>query len=311
LIFITGDVHNYLGPDLDRVHDCINEAAAALRYARLAADCGLKVTLFVTGLALREQPDKYKTMASLGNVELGGHGWDSLKNYTARTVLWALFGSRYGPKAYQRHEIGKTLAAFMACLGQSPRSWRGHAYYADEHTYELLRTAGIRVVSDEVVCFDRPQAKIEELLPGLWSVPINTMPDHDTVPHAKVSQAEIDAGALAGRAMRDLQLSVGLSAKQRLAIRARRALRHALNIRVMPYSAELLYVTDRVRMLPAPEWERRLENQIGEQIEKTGFATLLLHPVCMTALDDMAALRRIFGFCRSFPTRFMSEAVPH
>ena len=27
--------------------------------------------------------------------------------------------------------------------------------------------------------------------------------------------------------------------------------------------------------------------------------------------NDMAALRRVFGFCRSFPTRFMSEAVPH
>jgi hypothetical protein len=311
LIFITGDVHNYLGPDLDRVHDCINEAAAALRYAKLASDCGLKVTLFVTGLGLREQPDTYKAIAALGNVELGGHGWDSLKNYTARTILWALFGSRYGPKAYQRYEIRKTLTAFTACLGQSPRSWRGHAYYADEHTYELLRAAGIRVVSDEVVCFDRPQAKIEELLAGLWSVPINTMPDHDTVAHAKMSQADIDAGALAGRAMRDLQLPAGLSAKQRLAIRTRRALRHAFNIRVLPYSAEFLYVTDCVRMLPAPEWERRLENQIGEQVEKTGFATLLLHPVCMTALDEMAALRRVFAFCRSFRTRFMSEAVPH
>jgi hypothetical protein len=139
----------------------------------------------------------------------------------------------------------------------------------------------------------------------------NTMPDHDTVAHAKMSQIDIDAGALAGRAMRDLRLPAGLSARQRLMIRMRRVMRYAFDIRVMPYSAELLYVTNRVRMLSAPEWEERLVDQISQRVESTGFATLLLHPVCMTALDDMAALRRVFGFCRSFPTRFMSEAVPH
>lgn len=162
MIFVTGDVRNYLGPDFDKVHNCINEADAAHRYARLAADYGLKVTLFVTGLALREQPDKYKAISSLGNVELGGHGWDSLMNHTLRTALWAIFGSRYGPKAYQRHEIGKTIAAFKSCVGYSPQAWRGHAYYVDENTYELLRRAGIRVVSDEVVCFDRPHAGIQQ-----------------------------------------------------------------------------------------------------------------------------------------------------
>jgi hypothetical protein len=88
-------------------------------------------------------------------------------------------------------------------------------------------------------------------------------------------------------------------------------MRHAFDIRVMPYSAEFLYVNNRVRMFPAAEWETRLREQISRQLEKTGFATLLLHPVCMTALDDMASLQRIFAFCRSFPSRFMSEAVPH
>jgi hypothetical protein len=265
----------------------------------------------VTGLALREQPDKYKAISSLDNVELGGHDWDSLKNHTLRTALWAVFGSRYGPKAYQRHEIGKTIAAFKSCVGCSPQTWRGHSYCVDENTYELLRRAGIRVVSDEVVCFDRPDAGIQQLFPGLWSVPINTMPDHDTVMHAKMSQADIDAGAVAARSMRDLQLPAGLATKQRLAIAARRAMRHAFDIRVMPYSAEFLYVNNRIRMLPASEWEGRLREQISRQLEKTGFATLLLHPVCMTALDDMASPQRIFAFCRSFPSRFMSEAVPH
>src|SRR5262249_34873741 len=121
LIYITGDVHNYLGPDLDKVHNCIDEPAAALRYARLAADFGLKVTFFVTGLAIREQAERFRTILSLGNVEMGGHGWDSLKNHRARTALWSIFGSRYGPKAYQRYEIRKTLDAFKQYLGYSPQ----------------------------------------------------------------------------------------------------------------------------------------------------------------------------------------------
>jgi hypothetical protein len=60
LIFLTGDVHNDLGPNLGKVHNCINEITASLQYARLAADCGIKATLFVTGLAIREQPEKSK-----------------------------------------------------------------------------------------------------------------------------------------------------------------------------------------------------------------------------------------------------------
>ncbi len=311
MIFITGDVHNYLGPDLGAVHNCINEPAAALRYARLAADFGLKVTLFVTGLALREKPEQFRTILSLGNVEMGGHGWDSLKNHKARTALWSIFGSRYGPKAYQRYEIRKTLDAFKQELGYSPQVWRGHAYYTDEHTYALLRSVGIHAVSDEVVCFHQPESNIRELLPGLWSVPINTMPDHDTVVHAKMSQADIDSGEDLGRALRDLRLRGGLTRKQRLAIVARRLMRHGFDIRVMPYSAEFLYINNRVRMLHPSEWEARLLQQVREQVETTGFATLLLHPVCMTALDDMAALGRIFRYCCSFPSRFMSEAIPH
>jgi peptidoglycan/xylan/chitin deacetylase (PgdA/CDA1 family) len=311
LIYITGDVHNYLGPDLDKVHNCINEPAAALRYARLAADFGLKVTLFVTGLAIREQPERFRTILSLGNVEIGGHGWDSLKNHRTRIALWSMFGSRYGPEAYQRYEIRKTLDAFKQYLEYSPHAWRGHAFYTDEHTYALLRSAGIHVVSDEVVCFDQPESKIQELLPGLWSVPINTMPDHDTVVHAKMSQADIDCGALVGRAMQDLHASPALGAKLRMAIVARRLMRYAFDVREMPYSAEYLYAHNRVRMLSPSEWESRLLQQIKQQVEQVGFAVLLLHPVCMTALDDMATLGRIFRYCRSFPSRFMSEAVAH
>jgi peptidoglycan/xylan/chitin deacetylase (PgdA/CDA1 family) len=309
LIFLTGDVHNDLGPKLGKVHNCINEITAALQYARLAADCGMKATLFVTGLGIREQPEKIKSILSLGNVEFGGHGWDSLKNHTVRTALWSICGSRYGPKAYQRYEIQKTVNAFKTYLGRPPLVWRGHAYYADQYTYELLCAAGVRVVSDEVVCFGRREASIEHLSSGLWSVPINTMPDHDTVMHGSMSQADVDAGRRLGCAMRDLQPIPGLNRKQRLAILIRQAAKHAFNIREMPYSAEYLYINNDVRVFSASEWESRLFGQIEAQLEKSGFATLLLHPICMAALDEMQTLRRILAFCRRFPTGFVGGAA--
>jgi hypothetical protein len=70
-----------------------------------------------------------------------------------------------------------------------------------------------------------------------------------------------------------------------------------------------LYINNDVRVFSASEWERRLFGQIEAQIEKSGFATLLLHPICMAALDEMQTLRRILAFCRRFPTRFVGEAA--
>jgi hypothetical protein len=81
--------------------------------------------------------------------------------------------------------------------------------------------------------------------------------------------------------MRDLQPPAGLATKQRLAIAARRAMRHAVDIRVMPYSAEFLYVNNRIRMLPASEWEGRLREQISGQLEKKPALRLCCSILCV------------------------------
>jgi len=309
LIFLTGDVHNFLGWRLDQAHGRVDEPAAATEVARLAADAGLKLTYFATGRAIIEEPAKYRAIAALGNVELGGHGWDSFKNRNMRTALWCLFGSRYGPRPYQKHELDKTVRAFRRHLGFVPKVWRGHAFYADENTYPLLSAAGVRVVSDHVITDREARASIGEIMPGLASVPINILPDHDSVVHGSITESSFHEGMPYFQAIRDLCDHPSLSRNQRLAISTRRAFRHLFDVRVMAHSGELLYASARIEVLPPREWEMRLLAQIEERVATDGFATLLLHPLCMSALDGLAALRRILAFCRRFETRFVSEAA--
>ena len=40
-----------------------------------------------------------------------------------------------------------------------------------------------------------------------------------------------------------------------------------------------------------------------------GFATVLLHPVCMMTLDGLATFRRLVAACREYSTGFVGETV--
>lgn len=305
MIFLSGDVHNWLSSKTPSAHGGTSEPSIAVSYARLAADAEVKITLFITGRALAQQAGEIQTLASFGNVELGAHGWDSFRNHRLRTGLWCLFGSRYGPRLYQKIEIKKTLRTFETLLGRIPTVWRGHAYYADRNTYPLLKTFGIRVVSDRI-----GDHSISEELPGLWSVPINTPPDHDSLVHGQIAAPAIDSTCASLRAQLALRTHPSMSMKLRSAIHVRRVLRRLVDIQVMN-SGEMWYASqDRMELLEPRQWERRLYQQLEERLATSGFATLLLHPVCMNALDGLATFQRIIDFCRRFRSAFISEAVP-
>ncbi|WP_271967813.1 polysaccharide deacetylase family protein [Halorubrum ezzemoulense] len=153
------------------------EVEAAIEYAEIAAEYDVPVTLFVTGKAAEEEPERVKRLAAMENVEIGGH------NYWAFDTLvhkgWrGLTGSWNGPRPFQRWEIRKTIETF-AELGIEITSWRNHAYRHDKHTASLLSEAGIKHFSDVVA----PKGEVREE-DGLTVVPINTPPDHEHVYHA-------------------------------------------------------------------------------------------------------------------------------
>lgn len=288
-----------------------DEPAAALKYATLAAEEGVKTTLFATGKAVLESGRTFRQLAGMPNVELGGHGWDSFCKPKARTLLWSLTGSRHGPRWHQRLDVNRTASAFARVLGRRPVSWRQHAFYTDEHSYSLLQEVGVRVVSDRVVSMQFaacPWASqsIERLEGGLWSLPINTTPDHDSVEHAGMNQASMDVSIRSWREGRERRAG---SRGRLAATMVRGLLAKVQDIEVLPWSGEIMYAEKGMSFLPAAAWERSIMEQMESRLAQSGFATLLLHPVCMELLDGMAMLRRIMAHCRRLETAFVADVA--
>ncbi|WP_217471959.1 hypothetical protein [Haloterrigena gelatinilytica] len=167
------------------------ELEAAIEYAEIADEYDVPVTLFVTGKAAKEEPERLQTLAEMDDVEIGGH------NYWAfgtpfHKLFRGILGSWHGPRRFQAWEIEKTIKTF-ANLGVSVESWRDHAYRHDENTIELLSERGVTHFSDEV----RPDGGIRNE-DGLKAVPINTPPDHEHTYHAFRSPEFVENDAFEG-----------------------------------------------------------------------------------------------------------------
>jgi len=160
------------------------EVEAAIEYAEIAAEYDVPVTLFVTGKAAVEEPERVERLAAMGNVEIGGHnywafdtlihsGWRALEKVTGGKI-----GSWNGPHSFQRFEIRRTIESLSEC-GADVKSWRDHAYRHDKYTLELLVEAGIKHFSDTI----GPEESIRQEN-EMTVVPVNTPPDHEHVYHA-------------------------------------------------------------------------------------------------------------------------------
>jgi peptidoglycan/xylan/chitin deacetylase (PgdA/CDA1 family) len=160
------------------------EVEIAIKYAEIAEKYDVPVTLFVTGKAAIEEPDRVERLAAMDNVEIGGHnywafttpihqGWRVIEKMTGGRV-----GSWNGPRSFQQHEIHRTIQV-LNDRGADVTAWRDHAYRHDQYTAELLVDTGISHFSDAV----GPEERIRQDA-GLHVVPVNTPPDHEHVYHA-------------------------------------------------------------------------------------------------------------------------------
>ena len=160
------------------------EVEAAIEYAEIAASYDVPVTLFVTGRAAVEEPDRVEQLATMQNVEIGGHNYWAFDTpvHTAWRAIGKLtggqIGSWNGPRRFQRYEIGRTLTALTE-RGATVTAWRDHAYRHDRHTATLLADAGITHFSDSV----GPDERVRQE-DGVTVVPVNTPPDHEHIYHA-------------------------------------------------------------------------------------------------------------------------------
>lgn len=178
-IVLTGDVHQWID-SADRDYARETECALALDYARIAGSHGLKVTLFLTGLAIVEDPASVRALRAEENVEIGGHGWDSFRPRWRYNAYTRLFGSPHGVSAMQARMVRRTCATIEEATERGVLSWRNHAYQCDVHTPRVLADAGIRVWSDEV---SRKRPGPYPHTSSITILPINTTPDHEHLYH--------------------------------------------------------------------------------------------------------------------------------
>jgi hypothetical protein len=176
-VCITGDVHHMSLGTRDQEYLDVTEVEAAIEYAGIAAEYDVPVTLFVTGKAAVEEPDRVQRLAAMDTVEIGGHNYWAFGT-PLHKAFKGLLGTWNGPRVFQSWEIGKTVDAFSE-LGVAITSWRDHAYRHDSNTASLLAEHGLTHFSDAVGPDERVRRR-----DGVTVVPINTPPDHEHLYHA-------------------------------------------------------------------------------------------------------------------------------
>lgn len=181
-IILTGDVHHMSLNTGEQPYIDLTEAELALEAAKIALEYDLKITYFMTGKTVVEEPDLVRTITKMANIELGGHTYHAFKpRWLYNWIFNRLVGLSNGFKAYQDWEIKKTINVFARKLGIQIVSWRDHAYRHDRYTVPLLYKNGISIISDDV----NPNNLFPTVMNnGLISLPINIMPDHDHIYHA-------------------------------------------------------------------------------------------------------------------------------
>jgi peptidoglycan/xylan/chitin deacetylase (PgdA/CDA1 family) len=188
MIFVTGDVHQATMRTVEQSYIDGSELDVALRYADILNKHGLAGTLFITGRAVRQEPEKARRLAKSPHIEVGGHTWSAFKPSWFYRNVQRLSGNSYGPKFIQRLDISRTLEIIKTELGVTPRSWRTHAYRSDGTTRDVLSTTSVDVISD-IVGPGQPKRSSNH---SLTELPINTMPDHEHLIHGDRTRKRVE-----------------------------------------------------------------------------------------------------------------------
>ncbi len=308
MVFLTGDVHNM---SLNVKHQSLlstTELVAAEKYVSIAEEHGIKVTLFISGKALAEEPQNADKLLKHADLEIGGHTWNSFAFKRLHRAFDLLYGSPFGPKSYQNWDIRKTLAQIKKSTGKDPVSWRSHLYAENHHTHNLLVKHGIKVVSNAV----GPEKRIKRLPDGLISVPVNIMPDHEYVYHGVITPA---------RRQEQIQYYQRLESAKRKGwsfLLDEKELRFPKRSKIF-LKAQLKAILNKGRpnnslpfgdqKITKEDWLRRLKDNIPKQLSEKGFATLEIHPICMSVFDEMRTFVEICKFLKQYRTATLRESV--
>lgn len=299
MIYISGDVHDKGLMSKDQIwlnkYNQSSEIDCALKFAEIAGNYNIPVTLFCAGKITVEDKEKLRQLANFSNVEIGGHTWNSLKPAWQHFFSQRITGSYYGTYQMQKKDIISTKNCIQDCISKEITSWRTHAYRGDKITFELLADLGFSVVSDQV----GPDLYMKYLLnDSLLSLPINILPDHEHVYHGYFTEEVMNQEQmLRDNPLNYLKMEKNKQNQKRF---LKELIKKATGIKTpqKPFG----------KMLRPFEWEQELKSQVESRLKNYGFACLLLHPADMEVLDGMATVDRILGFLSSYSCYFVYEA---
>lgn len=299
VIFLTGDVHHMSMRGEDQRYLKMTEVQLADKYAKIARDYDIKVTLFITGRAFVEEPESIAKLVENDNIEIGGHTWHCFKPMALHYLSELTLKSFYGPRLYQRWDVGKTIAIIEKFTGGKCLSWTNHGLKGGRRLEQVLAGYGIKVISNRVDL----QGKIQRLDSGLIDLPINTLPDHSHIYHGSIPKDHVEKDDYI-RANGPLSIfALGRFPSKIELQRAGKEL--AKSIFRKPRGAS--YVPQEI--YTGEQWLEVTKSMIEENLQHSGFATILAHPACMEILDGMRTFEALCRFLRSFPPGFVSQTV--
>jgi hypothetical protein len=266
VICLTGDLHHASLRTGNQQHADRSEIRIAQDYLRLLEEAGVKVTFFVSGRAFDEEWEDLRPIARSPWVELGGHNYSCFQPALPHRVAKKLLGRYHGPRFIERRDCLKTVAAIQRRTGITIQAWRNHMYMHSPGTEEVLAGCGMRLVSDGV----RAASPGPEQHPsGLWSLPLNVMPDHEHLYHAERTPEWVASWVR----------------------------RYAWSDDFGPAS------------YPVEEWTDRVVEQLRRHAERGTLATLIVHPITLYLCDRLRSFRRILDVLAASTTLHASEVV--
>jgi hypothetical protein len=193
-IWLTGDVHHMSmkGTDhllLSKKNIKTTEVDLCDPYLEICNQYGFKPTLFFTGKSIEQESKKIQKLISKYKFNIGGHTFATYQPILFSKFSRKLFGSPYYSKQNQYNDIIKTKNIINKKLGVKIKYWRNHAYQFDKYTNNILSQEGFTRVSNIV---DTKLNFIEKISNNLFSYPINTLPDHENLPHSIEHKNQID-----------------------------------------------------------------------------------------------------------------------
>jgi hypothetical protein len=182
VICLTGDIHHQSLRTGNQLASDQSEAALAVQAMDMALEENIRLTYFLTGRLVSEDPRTCARFAEESALEIGGHNYWCFEPQLLHRVWKKLTGDYGGPRLWQKHDTEKTIRVINQQLGRSVRSWRNHMYMHGPQIDEILRDAGVEICSDGV---ERGCAGPRMHTSGMWHMPINVIPDHEHLYHAE------------------------------------------------------------------------------------------------------------------------------